>query len=92
MLLGPQNKRKTSRRPMRRAATIVLGERGQPIPCVIWDISEGGARLAVAHSLATLPNNFTLVLCKSALVQRKCKIVWTDARFVGVKFVVREPT
>ena len=87
MLLGPQNKRKTSRRPMRRAAAVVLGERGQPIPCVIWDISDGGARLAVAHSLATLPNNFTLVLCKNALVQRKCEIVWTDARFVGVKFV-----
>ena len=87
MPLQPLNQRKTSRRPVRRAAAVVFGERGLPIPCVIWDISDGGARLAVAHSLATLPNNFTLVLCKNGLVQRKCEIVWTDARFVGVKFV-----
>jgi hypothetical protein len=42
------------------------------VPCVIWDISGGGARLAVGHSLADLPHD--------------CEVVWTDARFVGVKF------
>jgi len=90
MPLQPQNMRKTWRRPMRRAAAALLGKRGQPVPCVIWGISGGGARLAIAHPLATLPNKVTSVLCKNALVRRKCEIVWIDARFVGAKFVDAE--
>jgi PilZ domain len=58
---------------------------------VIWDISEGGARLAVALPLADLPNHFILVLRKDRSVQKHCEVVWTDKRFVGVKFTERAP-
>jgi hypothetical protein len=54
---------------------------------VIWDISNGGARLAVAHPLTDLPTRFTLLLSRDGRVQRSCEIVWIDKRFVGVKFV-----
>jgi hypothetical protein len=57
------------------------------VPCVIWDISDGGARLAVAHPIATLPPTFTLALASAGRVTRKCQVVWTDTRFVGVRFV-----
>jgi hypothetical protein len=30
---------------------------------------------------------FALHLDKDGRVQRKCEVMWTDARFVGVKFV-----
>jgi hypothetical protein len=82
-----QEKRKKPRRHMRRAAELTFGALGSPIPCVIWDISDGGARLAVACPLADLPRVFTMVLFKGAKVHRKCQVVWKDARFVGVKFI-----
>lgn len=87
MLLQPREKRKTQRRPMRRAAEVILGECEPPVRCVIWDISDGGARLAVAHPLETLPRTFTLALFKDRSVQRNCEVVWIDSRYVGVRFV-----
>jgi hypothetical protein len=72
---------------MRRAAEVVFGAHQAPVRCVIWDMSDGGARLAVAHPLADLPGTFTLVLYKDGSVQRNCEVVWTDARYVGVRFV-----
>jgi c-di-GMP-binding flagellar brake protein YcgR len=80
-----QEKRKSLRYPKRRAGEVIFGAHERPVRCVIWDISDGGARLAVARPLEELPPTFTLVLFKD--VQRDCQVVWTDARFVGVKFV-----
>jgi PilZ domain len=87
MLLGRQEQRKSRRRPVRRAARVMFGTSGRSIPCVICDLSEGGGRLAVAHPIAELPRRFSLLLTKDAIVARRCEIVWTDSRFVGVKFV-----
>jgi hypothetical protein len=83
--------RTTLRRPTRRAATVTFTAEKPPVSCVIWDISEGGARLAIAHPLATLPRHFTLNLFKDGSVRRDCEVVWTDARFVGVKFTSLVP-
>ena len=87
MLPRLRDQRKARRYPLRRTAQIVLSAQQQPVACVIWDMSDGGARLAVAHPIATLPRAFTLVLYRGASVQRNCQVVWTDTRFVGVKFV-----
>ena len=81
------NKRKERRQPMRRYAEVVTGPQKPPVRCVVWDISNSGARLAVARPLMTLPPRFLLQLDKGGRVQRKCEVVWTDAGFVGVKFV-----
>lgn len=70
---------------MRRTAEVLLSPTERPILCVIWDMSEGGARLAVARPLLNVPPRFTLLL--EGKVQRKCEVVWTDARYLGVKFV-----
>ncbi len=83
----PREKRKSPRYPMRRAAEVVFGAHQAPVHCVVWDMSEGGARLAVAHPLPSLPHSFTLVLYKDGGVRRNCEVVWTDSRYVGVKFV-----
>ena len=86
MLQRRQEKRKAQRRPVRRAAEVAFSKHVPPIPCVIWDISDGGARLAVAHPLADLPVTFTLK-SKDTNLHRTCQVVWTDTRFVGVKFI-----
>lgn len=72
---------------MRRAAEIVFGARQPAVRCVIWDMSDGGARLSVACPLADLPGTFTLVLFKEGSLRRDCEVVWTDSSYVGVKFV-----
>lgn len=85
MLVRRQEKRKARRRPMRRTAEVLLGSNELPILCVIWDMSESGARLAVARPLLQMPPRFILLL--EGKVQRKCEVVWTDTRYVGVRFV-----
>jgi PilZ domain len=87
MLSRRRDNRKAVRLPVRRAAEVFFGRREPPVRCVIWDISDGGARLAVAHPILTLPPIFTLSLRRDGSEQRKCEVVWTDARYVGVRFV-----
>lgn len=87
MLARKRDHRKHRRQPMRRAASVVLRAQSTPIGCVIWDISDGGARLAVACPIGELPRTFSLLLTKNASARRNCEVVWTDARFVGVKFI-----
>ncbi len=50
-------------------------------------MSDGGARLAVSYPIANLPHTFTLTLFKDASLQRECEVVWTDGRYVGIKFI-----
>lgn len=87
MFAAKREYRKHRRQPMRRAAAVVLQAADNPVRCVIWDMSDGGARLAIAHPAADLPRRFSLLLVKDASVRRNCEVVWTDSRFVGVKFI-----
>ena len=80
-----QERRKSVRYPKRHAAEAILGEREPPVCCVIWDISTGGARLAVARPLADMPDTFTLMLSKDA--ERRCQVVRKDTRFIYVRFI-----
>ena len=87
MLARKRNYRKQTRRPMHRGAAVVLQAAWTPVRCVVWDISDGGARLAISYPTAELPRSFTLLLTKDASVRRNCEVVWVDERFVGVRFV-----
>jgi hypothetical protein len=91
MLTRYREDRKSVRHFRRRGATVSLSAEKPSVDCVIWDISEGGARLAVALPLADLPHQFTLKLFKDGSVQRNCQVVWMDKRFVGVKFTEQTP-
>ena len=42
--------------------------------------------MEVSRGLADLPRHFTLNLFKDGSVRRDCEVVWTDSKFVGVKF------
>jgi hypothetical protein len=87
MLPRSQDKRKSIRLAIRRAAEVQFGTDQPSVRCVVWDISDSGARLAVARPLLNLPSRFKLLLRKDGSEQRNCEVVWTDTRFVGVKFV-----
>jgi PilZ domain-containing protein len=86
-LIRRGDERKSRRHPMRRAALVLYAD-GQTGPCVIWDMSDGGARLAIARPTAGLPQRFTLLLKRDGSVTRTCEVIWTDTRYVGVRFIV----
>lgn len=83
-LPNPSEKRRSRRARARLAASIRPDDGGRDLPCVVWDLSDGGAKLAVGRPLL-LPERFTLLF--SGTVQRRCQIMWRDEKFVGVKFV-----
>jgi len=81
-----RDKRKARRAHRRQAAWVVLDGGTAKIPCVLWDISEGGARIAAAHGGA-LPDVFGLFLNKDGKSRRYCQVVWRRGGQIGVRFV-----
>src|SRR3954469_26071830 len=75
-------RRNKLRHLMRRRATIRWG--GRDIPCVVWDLSDRGARISAPH-VSRLPESFTLSLGVNG--ERVCEVVWCDSKFLGVAFV-----
>ena len=57
-----------------------------PHVCVLWDVSEGGARLSVTD-ITALPPQFTLVLEREAVTGTTCQVVWRSPDQIGIKFV-----
>jgi hypothetical protein len=88
-LSRPREQRKTKRTHRRQAAWVVLDGGGSKISCVLWDISEGGARIAAAHGNA-LPDVFGLFLTKDGKSRRFCQVVWRRGSQLGVRFVAEE--
>ena len=72
---------------MRRAALVSFAPAGKPLSCVVWDMSDSGARLAIACSTADVPREFQRVLTRDRSVSRNCEVVCTNTRFVDVKFL-----
>ena len=85
----PREQRKAKRTHRRQAAWVVLDGGGSKISCVLWDISEGGARIAAAHGNA-LPDVFGLFLTKDGKSRRFCQVVWRRGSQLGVRFVAEE--
>jgi hypothetical protein len=59
---------------------------GEPIPCVVWDISAGGARIAAARATA-FPDQFALLTGKDTKSCRFCHVVWRREGQLGVRFI-----
>lgn len=85
----PLDVRHHDRKKTRVPAWISYGESSTPIPCVLWDVSEGGARITAAHS-NILPDAFVLILNRRTNAHRFCQVVWRRSPHLGIKFV--EPT
>ena len=84
MLTRVTDLRREPRRLVRYKAWLRIDEDAPLVRCVLWDISDGGARIAVADPQG-LPEQFSLRLTEQMV--RKCKVRWRDDRFVGVMFL-----
>ncbi len=82
----PLDLRHHHRKNTRLAAWISHGECATPIPCVLWDVSEGGARITAAHS-DSLPDTFVLITNQATSAHRFCEVVWRRQPHLGIKFV-----
>lgn len=79
------SRRKHVRRRSNAAGTIEVYEGASRIPCVLENISDGGAGLRFEANVL-LPPVFTLSV-PSEQVDRRCEVVWRDGNRIGVSFV-----
>jgi hypothetical protein len=86
MRQGGRELRQAKRKGCRNAAWIGLSNGRTRIPCVLWDLSDTGARIAAPRSKA-LPPVFNLVLAKNGSSPRACRVVWRNDRQLGVQFI-----
>jgi hypothetical protein len=70
------------RRRVLRASSIEFG--GDPIDCIVRNISETGAALEALSPLY-IPDRFTLFVQADQL-KRRCRVVWRKEKRIGVSF------
>ena len=83
---GRIEQRRHARRKVVTTAWLRLKDDTIPFVCVLWDVSEGGARLTVA-SKAKIPDEFTLTLARDAPSGTSCRVVWRLREQIGIQFV-----
>lgn len=79
-------KRKSHRHGVIHTAWVRIANDPLPTVCVLWDVSEGGARLSVANP-AALPERLTITLKREDTIGTLCRVVWRDREHIGVQFV-----
>lgn len=79
-----KEKRKSVRRPIRYTAWVAL-DGGVLHNCVMFDVSDSGARIDIDDS-NKIPDKFTLLLVSNGSARRNCHVVWRNPHQVGVTF------
>ncbi|TMJ00469.1 MAG: PilZ domain-containing protein [Alphaproteobacteria bacterium] len=79
------NRRKSIRRTIAYRARIFASDGSWDMDCRVLDVSHSGAKLAVEQP-AKLPQAFILALSMQGNATRRCRLVWTTEREIGVRF------
>jgi hypothetical protein len=79
------SRRKHVRRRTNAPGTIQVYDGAPGIPCVLENISDGGAGLRFETNIL-LPPVFTLDV-PAEKVDRRCEVMWRDGNRIGVSFV-----
>jgi hypothetical protein len=58
------------------------------IPCILQNISDGGAMILVDAGVE-LPQNFVFEIPGNIAVGRRCSLVWRQGRYAGMEFIDR---
>ena len=77
------DRRKEPRQRLRYRAWIVL-EGDQRRDCMFSDISYSGGRIDINDTTA-IPDEFTLLLTNNGSTRRQCRVMWRNARQIGIK-------
>lgn len=79
-----ENRRRFVRRPMLKSGRILLGD-GYALPCVVLNVSEGGAKLKT-QSASSCPARFDIEI--GGEPARPCRVAWHRDESLGVEFGV----
>jgi len=85
---GDLELRKISRKSLSgsaQRALIDFGDGSSPHNCMICDVSQQGARIAVVRQI-DIPDEFRLMLGGGG-AHRRCRVVWRSEQQVGVAFL-----
>ncbi|MEL6736445.1 MAG: PilZ domain-containing protein [Pseudomonadota bacterium] len=80
-------KRRETREPITKSASICIEGTGQVIACTLRDIHSRGARMSVA-SHAGIPDTFVLK-CRQEGIHTKARVAWRRGYELGVSFSSR---
>ena len=78
--------RRSTRKDVHFPAWIDVSDGSNPRNCTVLDVSEDGARIALA-SPCELPTEFWLVLSKDGTRRRRCRMVWRSEGEMGVNYL-----
>jgi hypothetical protein len=78
--------RQSNRTSSTTSAVIRNEDASLTVPCVVQDLSEGGAKLSFDDATPP-PNEFILYLRPSSPIGWKCRVIWRTDKNVGVHFV-----
>ena len=81
-----RERRKHVRQKVITTAWLRLADSTVPHVCVLWDVSERGARLSVTD-MDVVPANLTLLLERNAPSGTPCRVVWRSADQIGLEFI-----
>jgi len=81
-------KRRSKRRQIGQRAWVDFGPGSRVHPCLVKDMSDTGARLALIFQ-GSAPEEFVLHFSPDGSVGRRCQIRWQRGKEVGVKFTAR---
>lgn len=79
------DRRQKTRRLIDISAKLFTGLEAPVWDCVVMNISENGARIAL-DSVENIPEQFTLLLVSYGRTSRPCRVVWRAGHQIGVKF------
>jgi hypothetical protein len=84
-----REKRKQLRRYLEYRAHIDFGDGSPARACLLADVSETGARLTLdgPSMPSIMPTQFMLLLAGAGNARRRCRVVWSDGRQLGVRFM-----
>jgi hypothetical protein len=80
------DRRRHPRREVHLPAKLNFGRNLLQRPCIVRDISEGGARLYVGL-LIGLPDRFALLMSRGGIMKRDCHLVWCSEFEAGIRFL-----
>lgn len=84
MNLGARERRSHQRQPVNLPGSI-RAPRKPPLPCVVHDISKGGAMVTLSFA-AALPTAFILDVPGNLRIRRYCTLAWQDGARAGIQF------
>ena len=83
-----EQRREHIRRSLSYSAHIVAGDASWVYPCEIFDVSAGGAKLAIYCPPQTpLARQFFLQLSEISQANRYCEVAWRQGNEIGVRFI-----